>query len=152
MKDVYNDEEIMLALAMKYDNDMNKVADAIRNQKLLDPNELADCIDKVEEKYVTSASNDYPNVFKTIKNPPVAVFYDGNINICNDADLYMFDNIFDSKKRGFLFTVENEDHEVEWMAACEDQSHLNEMIEKIQQVLTIFDFKDYSKDNGKVIS
>ena len=64
----------------------------------------------------------------------------------------MFDNIFDSKKRGFLFTVENEDHEVEWMAACEDQSHLNEMIEKIQQVLTIFYFKDYSKDNGKVIS
>lgn len=150
-KDITNDE-IVLALAMKYDNDLIKVVDAMKNNKVMDIDELFGYINNTTEKYVTYNSSDYPESLKIIDKPPVVVFYDGNLDACKNADLLMFDGLFGTKKRGFLFIVEDEKNECDWMIACESQEHLNDFAEKIQSELKIFNFKDYSKENNLVIS
>ena len=41
MKEGITDDEIVFALAMKYDNDLVKVADAMMNNRVMEADELA---------------------------------------------------------------------------------------------------------------
>ena len=70
------DDEIVFALAMKYDNDLEKVLDAMMNNRVMEADELFRYINSATEKYVTHNSPDYPRVLKVVDKPPVAVFYD----------------------------------------------------------------------------
>jgi len=38
------------------------------------------------------------------------------------------------------------------MIGCEDQEHLNDLIEKVQSELKIFNFKDYTKEKDLTMS
>ena len=80
------------------------------------------------------------------------VFYDGKLDICNNADLLIFNGLFGTEKRGFLFAAEDENGECDWMIGCENQEHLNDLIEKVQSELKILNFKDYSKEKDLTMS
>ena len=137
MKEGITDDEIVFALAMKYDNDLMKVADAMKNNIVMEADELFGYINSATEKYVTHNSPNYPRALKVEDKPPVAVFYDG---------------LFGTKKRGFLFAAEDENGECDWMIGCENQEHLNDLIEKVQSELKILNFKDYSKEKDLTMS
>lgn len=141
------DDEIVFALAMKYDNDLEKVAEAMMNNKVMQTDELFGYINSANEKYVTHNSSDYPRVLKVVDKPPVVVFYDGNLEACQNADLMMFNGLFGTDKRGFLFVAEDENGECDWLIGCEKQEHLNDFAEKVLNDFAIFNFKDYTKDN-----
>ena len=89
MKEGITDDEIVFALAMKYDNDLMKVADAMKNNIVMEADELFGYINSATEKYVTHNSHNYPRALKVEDKPPVAVFYDGRLDICNNADFLM---------------------------------------------------------------
>ena len=148
MKEGITDDEIVFALAMKYDNDLVKVADAMKNNKVMEADELFGYINSATEKYVTHN----PRALKVEDKPPVVVFYDGKLDICNNADLLIFNGLFGTEKRGFLFAAEDENGECDWMIGCEDQEHLNDLIEKVQSELKIFNFKDYTKEKDLTMS
>ncbi|MCB6555377.1 hypothetical protein LI184_02545 [Erysipelatoclostridium ramosum] len=42
--------------------------------------------------------------------------------------------------------------ECDWMIGCENQEHLNDLIEKVQSELKILNFKDYSKEKDLTMS
>ena len=71
MKEDITDDEIVFALAMKYDNDLVKVADAMKNNKVMEADELFGYINSATEKYVTHNSSDYPKALKVEDKPPV---------------------------------------------------------------------------------
>ena len=50
------------------------------------------------------------------------------------------------KKEDSYFAAEDENGECDWMIGCENQEHLNDLIEKVQSELKILNFKDYSKE------
>ena len=152
MKEDITDDEIVFALAMKYDNDLMKVADAMKNNIVMEADELFGYINSATEKYVTHNSPNYPRALKVEDKPPVAVFYDGRLDICNNADLLIFNGLFGTKKRGFLFAAEDEKGECDWMIGWENQEHLNDLIEKVQSELKILNFKDYSKEKDLTMS
>lgn len=152
MKEDITDDEIVFTLAMKYDNDLMKVADAMKNNIVMEADELFGYINSATEKYVTHNSPNYPRALKVEDKPPVAVFYDGRLDICNNADLLIFNGLFGTKKRGFLFAAEDENGECDWMIGCEKQEHLNDLIEKVQSELKILNFKDYSKEKDLTMS
>ena len=52
----------------------------------------------------------------------------------------------------FLFAAEDENGECDWMIGCENQEHLNDLIEKVQSELKILNFKDYSKEKDLTMS
>ena len=68
------DDEIVFALAMKYDNDLEKVADAMMNNRVMEVDELLGYINSATEKYVTHNSSAYPRVLKVVDKPPVVFF------------------------------------------------------------------------------
>jgi len=105
MKEDITDDEIVFALAMKYDNDLVKVADAMKNNKVMEADELFGYINSATEKYVTHNSSDYPRALKVEDKPPVVVFYDGKLDICNNADLLIFNGLFGTEKRGLLLKM-----------------------------------------------
>ncbi len=41
---------------------------------------------------------------------------------------------------------------VNWISGCENQEHLNDLIEKVQSELKILNFKDYSKEKDLTMS
>ena len=98
MKEDITDDEIVFALAMKYDNDLEKVADAMMNNRVMEADELFGYINSATEKYVTHNSSDYPRALKV-----------------DNADLLIFNGLFGTEKRGFLFAAEDENGECDWM-------------------------------------
>lgn len=140
------DDEIVFALAMKYDNDLEKVVDAMMNNKVMQTDELFDYINSATEKYVTHNSAAYPRVLKVVDKPPVVVFYDGNLDACKNADLIMYNSLFGTEKRGFLFVTKDENGECDWLIGCEKQEYLNDFVEKVLNDFTMINFKDYTEN------
>lgn len=151
-KEEIKDDEIVFALAMKYDNDLRKVYDAISNNEYMKVDELINYINSAVEKYVTHNSSLYPMQLRSIQSPPVVIFYEGKLDVCKDADLIMFNGLFGTNKRGYLFVVEDENGECDWLIACEKQEHLSDFIEIIHKQYKLFNLKEYKKDDDFVLS
>lgn len=96
-----NSEDIIVALAVKYDGDWDKIMQALKRDRCRRMNllqEEVEEIDTVEElegylkiaksasyKYTTILSSDYPELLKTLYKPPFALFYLGDLSLAKDC-------------------------------------------------------------------
>lgn len=138
-----------LAFALKYDNDFNKILEQIiRNEGELkiSSKEIHEYIKDVEEKYVVIFSNDYPEYFRNLSEPPFVLFYEGNLELFN-VNGAIFENPLDTTK-DFYFAVSRDDgNEVDWCVAVKHEEDLLPVINKLLNDLEEFDFKKYNNKN-----
>lgn len=79
-----NGRQILIALAIKYDGDWDKMYSAISSKEIL---ELEDCYKKFEQstcKATTILDKDYPQILKHIFMPPFVLFYYGDITLTHN--------------------------------------------------------------------
>lgn len=88
---------------LKYDGYFKKMLEALQTKEKTDPQKLEEYKKDVRHKYVTLVSHHYPEYFKTVKCPPIVLFYKGNLKLI-DEGLPMEYSVLESGKR-FISTV-----------------------------------------------
>ena len=76
-------EEILLFFALKYQGDFQSILKALQAKEKVSQEERREAVAKVNSKYTTIISSDYPDALKEISCPPFVLFYHGNLNILN---------------------------------------------------------------------
>ena len=87
---------------------------------------------KVEEKYVVITSDDYPDFFHRVDNPPFVFFYEGNLELFDQCDHY-FEKTVDGRK--CYLAINQKGNDVDWCIVTENEKQLVPEINKF--------FEDY---------
>lgn len=75
MDDTKQMRNILLVLAIKYNNAYEKIMQAIHARERLDEDDL-EKLKKIKGETITIVDEDYPEFFKMQKNPPIVLFLD----------------------------------------------------------------------------
>lgn len=87
---------------------------------------------KVEEKYVVITSDNYPDFFHMVDNPPFVFFYEGNLELFDQCDHY-FEKTVDGRK--CYLAINQKGNDVDWCIVTENEKQLVPEINKF--------FEDY---------
>ena len=75
MDDTKQMRNILLVLAIKYNNDYEKIMQAIHARERLNEDDI-EKLKKIKGETITIVDEDYPEFFKMQKNPPIVLFLD----------------------------------------------------------------------------
>ena len=84
---------ILAALAFKYHGDFQQMLKGLKNKESFSDNYLSDIAKTLEAQQVgiiTLLDDDYPENLKTVKNPPMVIFYQGNKELLKNPGLIVF--------------------------------------------------------------
>jgi hypothetical protein len=138
------EEQACLAIALKYDNDFNKIMEQIvrwNGELHINSEEIIKFTKDVEEKYVVLFSDNYPKYFRESDEPPFALFYEGNLNLFNYNGA-TFENPLDSDKEFYLAVSQDGEKEVDWCIAV---THEEDLLPVINRFLSDFEGELYFK-------
>ena len=85
---VYNNEDALIGLVVKYKGDWNKIVKAVKDREALDMDEYDRLLwgySAAERSNILTLLNDkYPSCLRNIYKPPFVLFYKGDINLLSD--------------------------------------------------------------------
>ncbi len=73
--------KILLYFALKYQGNYALIMQAIKNKEQVSSNELTDIEKKIKCHYVTIIDREYPKSLIPIANPPIVLFYYGDLSL-----------------------------------------------------------------------
>lgn len=76
-----NKDKILLYFALKYDGNFNKIYNAISRHEPIDFTDYNQTIGTLKHKYITMLDSRYPDYLKDKANPPIVLFYHGNLKL-----------------------------------------------------------------------
>lgn len=79
--------KILLYFALKYEGDYNKVYLAIKSKEHVSLNSLKQIEEKINCNYLTILDDNYPECLKGIANPPIVLFYYGDISLLKNNNI-----------------------------------------------------------------
>lgn len=132
-----NKEKILLYFALKYDGNFNKIYNAISRHEPIDFADYNLTIGKLKHKYITMLDSRYPDYLKDKSNPPIVLFYHGNIKLFENEFVEPKYAELDSGNR-FISTaypvLDDPTHFVfDYVIMAENQKDLDFLIEHVNQ-------------------
>lgn len=76
--------EILIAEAVHYNGDWKQIVEAIREKKVLPPEEIIRINNDLKCHALTIMDKEYPEYLKHIFMPPIVLFYEGDISLINE--------------------------------------------------------------------
>lgn len=73
--------DILIYMACKYEGNYKHMFQAIKDKEMIDLDLLKRYLSNIKSKVVTYMDNDYPKCLKHISNPPLTLFYYGDLSI-----------------------------------------------------------------------
>lgn len=77
-------DETLLYFSLKYHGDFSKIYNALLNKIPVDTAEKKYLIENLDCNYITLLDSKYPQQLKMINNPPLVLYYQGNIDLLNN--------------------------------------------------------------------
>lgn len=75
--------DILATPAMKYDGELVPLINALVNNERIDTAQFEAFKAKLKYNYVTLIDDNYPEILKHVENPPIVLFYKGNLDLIN---------------------------------------------------------------------
>lgn len=146
-------DKILLYFALKYDGDFNKIYKAISEHEPINFNDYNRTISKLKHKYITMLDSRYPDYLKDKANPPIVLFYHGNIKLFENEFVEPKYAVLDSGNR-FISTaypvLDNPTHFVfDYVIMAESQKDLDFLIEHVNKKGVPLKNYDKVKENIK---
>lgn len=84
---IFKSRDILIYFSLKYDGDYEKILNAIKARERINDQAYEAQVSEGEEfNAITIVDSDYPHAFKCIPNPPLVVFYKGDVTLLNNLD------------------------------------------------------------------
>lgn len=130
--DNYTMDELILAFALKFENNAPVILQRLFEGTPVSVEEIDEILKKVEEQYVVITSDDYPDFFHRVDNPPFVFFYEGNLELFDQCDHY-FEKTVDGRK--CYLAINQKGNDVDWCIVTENEKQLVPEVNKF--------FEDY---------
>lgn len=146
--DVFDEEmeKYFLAFSLKYDNDFEKILSEMDKKTLISSEEIEELTKNVEEKYVVFMSKNYPMYFRSFEQPPIVLFYEGNIELFNKNG-ETFENPLDSAN-DFYLALNEDGGQCDWCIAVKHEKDLFPVVERfISDLDGKVDLKRYREES-----
>lgn len=73
--------DILAVLAMKYNGELLPILQALERNEQVDSSMFESFKSKLKYNYVTIIDDHYPELLKHVENPPIVLFYRGNLEL-----------------------------------------------------------------------
>lgn len=147
--DNYTMDELILAFALKFENNAPVILQRLFEGTPVSVEEIDEILKKVEEKYVVITSDDYPDFFHRVDNPPFVFFYEGNLELFDQCDHY-FEKTVDGRK--CYLAINQKGNDVDWCIVTENERQLVPEINKFfEDYGDRYNLKNYVKNENKVL-
>ena len=82
-------KKIILALAVKYQGEWEKIYNAMSTKEYqnLDEQFVEETYEQFKGRFITILDKEYPDNLKQVYKPPFVLFYEGNINVLNNENV-----------------------------------------------------------------
>lgn len=78
--------ELLAYLALKYQGDYGLMMEAIKQKERIDELAVKEALSSIRYQYLTIVDAEYPAVLQTIYQPPLVLFYYGNLSLLKEID------------------------------------------------------------------
>lgn len=80
-------DKALVYLSIKYNGDWHSICQFLKDKQKLDWNEVNEVVNKLEDKWITILSDEYPESLKNIYEPPIVLFYKGDISLLKSKSM-----------------------------------------------------------------
>ena len=126
--------DILAALAMKYNGELLPLLQALERQEQVDDTMFSSFKSKLKYNYVTIIDENYPELLKHVENPPIVLFYKGNLDLIN-PDRQILAKISEEGVR-MLHVVDPEltpkGIKMDYVMACECHDDMDMLMERMR--------------------
>lgn len=126
--------DILAALAMKYNGELLPLLQALERQEQVDDAMFSSFKNKLKYNYVTIIDENYPELLKHVENPPIVLFYKGNLDLIN-PDRQILAKISEEGVR-MLHVVDPEltpkGIKMDYVMACECHDDMDMLMERMR--------------------
>lgn len=138
-------KQILVAFSQKYDGDFKSIIHAIVSKEKLTDKEIYDYVNQVDELTVTILSKKYPEALKQLPDPPIVIYYDGNLELMDSKGVQLYIPIGNEEYKRVFFALESNGNEMDYCVGVEREEELSFVIEKMIEANPQFNFVDYSR-------
>ena len=138
-------KQILVAFSQKYDGNFSKVIHAVASKEKLTDKEIYDYVNQVDELTVTILSKKYPEALKLLPDPPIVMYYDGNLELMDSKGVQFYIPVGNEEYKRVFFALENNENEMDYCVGVEREEELAFVIETMIKCNPQFNFVDYSR-------
>ena len=73
--------DVLGYFAYKYNGDSRKILEALDKRETVTPSQINQFHEKIEYDFFTAIDDNYPEILKSVENPPIVMFYKGDIEL-----------------------------------------------------------------------
>lgn len=141
--------DTLLYFAMKYEDDFEKMLNAIQIKEQTDLTKMIEYKNQIRHKYVTIISSNYPKYFKTVKCPPIFLFYKGNISLIDKLSPVKLSILESGKRFGLTLDLITQNGRIafDYVICAENQDDLDKLIKRVEK--QNLPLKDYNKSKKR---
>lgn len=144
--------DILAALAMKYNGELLPLLQALERQEQVNDTMFSSFKSKLKYNYVTIIDENYPELLKHVENPPIVLFYKGNLDLIN-PDRQILAKISEEGVR-MLHVVNPEltpkGIKMDYVMACECHDDMDMLMERMRIAQKdLIDYIDMEKRHVK---
>ncbi len=136
--------EILIYFAIKYKGRFENIYDAIKRKEPVDKEEIKTVIKMLENnvfKAITIIDDEYPKSLKLINNPPMVLFYKGNVDLLYKKMVIVTGDACEENKKQITKKVKeiylNDSILVSWQMLSLDKELTNNLLSKNKPVVLI---------------
>ena len=78
---MFKARNILLFFTYKYRSNFGLIVEALKNKEKITEEEVDDVLRKTKSKFITLVDEEYPESLKKISEPPLVLFYEGDISL-----------------------------------------------------------------------
>ena len=150
MKDKFTSDDILVALCQKFGNSTEIIDDVIDKKIFMTDKEKEYYLNEVHENYISFLSDKYPVILGALDDPPVCLFYDGELDVFQ-KDIHVYESVVNKADKIFIGIV-NKGDEAEWCVATTDQEVLQPVVEEVFERNDNLEFKKYKQSQSTVLN
>lgn len=127
--------DVLGYFAYKYNGDSTKIMSAIENKEPVTNEQIKELHEKINYEFFTVVDDNYPEILKNVDNPPIVMFYKGNIGLINEDNDIIAKQSYDGIRMLHAYQTDftNKGIEMHCVMACECHDDMDMLINKMEQ-------------------
>ena len=129
-----NMRDVLGYFAYKYNGDSTKILEAIERKEPVSNDQIKAMHKKLDYDFFTVVDDNYPEMLKHINNPPIVMFYKGDIGLISEENEIIGKQTYDGIRmlHAYDTNITNKGIEINCVMACECHDDMDMLIEHME--------------------
>ena len=127
--------DVLAYFAYKYEGDSSKILDAIVRKEPVTRELINELKQVLEYDYFTVVDDNYPEMLKNVENPPLVMFYKGDISLINPENEIIGKETYEGVRMLHAYNTNftSKGIEMNCVMACENHDDMDMLIKHMER-------------------